>query len=70
MGLEGGRAKMDNNYILTDIREDGVATVTPNRAEDHNAFIAELLVTVTGNVTRRVPSQQMTEEAVLRRNPG
>jgi hypothetical protein len=61
---------MDNNYILTDIRKDGVATVTSNRAEDHNAFLDELLVTVTGNVTRRVPSQQMTEEAVLRRNPG
>jgi hypothetical protein len=61
---------MNNKHIRTEIREDGVATVTPNCAEDHNAFIAELLMTVTGKVTRRVPSQQVAEDAVLRRNPG
>ena len=54
---------MNNKHILTDIREDGVATVIPNRAEVHNAFIATPM-TVTGRVTRRVP------EALLRRSPG
>ena len=61
---------MNNKHILTEIRGDDVATVTPNRTEDHNAFIAELPVTVTGKVTRRVPCRQVTEEALLRRNPG
>ena len=61
---------MNNKHILTEIREDDVATVTPNRTADHNAFVAELPMTVTGNVMRRVPSQQMAEEALLRRSPG
>ena len=61
---------MNNKHIRTEIREDGVATGTLNRAEVHHAFIAELLMTVTGKVTRRVPCQQVPEDAVLRRNPG
>ena len=61
---------MNNKHILTETRGDDVATVIPNRTEIHNAFIAELLMTVTGKVTRRVPSQQVAEDAVLRRNPG
>jgi 1,4-dihydroxy-2-naphthoyl-CoA synthase len=65
-----GGSTMNNKHILTEIREDGIATVTPNRVEVHNAFVAELPMTVTGIVTRRVPSQQMAEEALLRRNPG
>jgi len=60
---------MNNKHIQTEIREDGVATVTLNRAEVHHAFIAELLRTVTGKVTRRVPCQQVAADAVLRRNP-
>jgi hypothetical protein len=56
---------MNSKHILTETREDDVATVTPNRTEVHNAFVAELPMTVTGKVTRRVP-----EEALLRRSPG
>ena len=56
---------MNNKQILTENRGDDVATVIPNRTEVHNAFIAELLMAVTGRVTRRVP-----EEALLRRSPG
>ena len=61
---------MNNKHIPTEMRGDGVPTVTLNRAEVHNAFITELPVTVTGKVTRRVPCQQTAEEALLRRNPG
>jgi hypothetical protein len=60
-----GGSTMNNKHILTETREDDVATVIPNRTEVHNAFIAELLMAVTGRVTRRVP-----EEALLRRSPG
>ena len=56
---------MNNKHIITETREDDVATVIPNRAEVHHAFIAELPMAVTGRVTRRVP-----EEGLLRRNPG
>ena len=61
---------MNNKHILTETREDDVATVTPNRTEVHNAFVAELPMTVTGKVTRRVPCRQVPEEALLRRSLG
>ena len=56
---------MNNKHILTETRGDDVATVIPNRTEVHNAFIAELPMTVTGRLTRRVPG-----EALLWRSPG
>ena len=61
---------MNNKHILTETRGDDVATIIPNRTEVHDAFIAELPMTVTGRVTRRVSCQQMAEEGLLRRNPG
>jgi hypothetical protein len=65
-----GGSTMNNKHVRTEIREDDVATVTPNRAEVHHAFVAEPLMTVTGKVMRRVPCQQVPEDALLRRNPG
>ena len=56
---------MNNKHILTETCGDDVATIIPNRTEVHDAFIAELPMTVTCRVTRRVP-----EEALLRRSPG
>ena len=61
---------MNNKHILTETRGDDVATIIPNRTEVHDAFIAELPMTVTGRVTRRVPCRQVPEEALLRRIPG
>ena len=43
---------MDNNHILTEIREDGVATVTLNRAEVHNAFNDTVIADLTGTLCR------------------
>ena len=61
---------MNNKHILTETRGDDVATIIPNRTEVHDAFIAELPMTVTGRVTRRVPCRQVPEEELLRRSPG
>ena len=43
---------MDNNHILTEIREDGIATVTLNRAEVHNAFNDTVIADLTGVLRR------------------
>ena len=61
---------MNNKHIPTEMRRSGVSTVTLNRVEVHNAFVAEFPMTVTGTVTRRVSCQQTAEEGLLRRNPG
>ena len=60
---------MTNNHILTSGREDSVATVTLNRADAHDAVIADFPMTVIGKVTQRMPCQQVAEEAALRGDP-
>jgi methylglutaconyl-CoA hydratase len=56
---------MDNNHILTEIREDGVATVTLNRAEVHNAFNDTVIADLTG-VLRRLGDDAKVRAVVLR----
>jgi methylglutaconyl-CoA hydratase len=56
---------MDNNHILTEIREDGVATVTLNRAEVHNAFNDTVIADLTG-VLRRLGDDNKVRAVVLR----
>ena len=56
---------MDNNHILTEIREDGVATVTLNRAEVHNAFNDAVIADLTG-VLRRLGDDDKVRAVVLR----
>ena len=56
---------MDNNHILTEIREDGVATVTLNRAEVHNAFNDTVIADLTG-VLRRLGDDDKVRAVVLR----
>ena len=56
---------MDNNHILTEIREDGVATVTLNRAEVHNAFNDAMIADLTG-VLRRLGDDGAVRAVVLR----
>ena len=43
---------MESKHILTEIREDGVATVTLNRAEVHNAFNDTVIADLTGVLRR------------------
>ena len=61
---------MNNKHIPTKMRGSGVSTITLGRAEDYNALIAELPMTVTGRVARRVPCRQVPEEALWRRSSG
>ena len=61
---------MSNKHVTAEMRSNGVSSFALDRAEVNNAFITELPMTVTGKVTRRVPSQQAAEEALLRRNLG
>ena len=56
---------MDNNYILTGIREDGIATVTLNRADVHNAFNDALIADMTGAL-RRLAADEKVRAVVLR----
>jgi methylglutaconyl-CoA hydratase len=56
---------MDNNHILSQIREDGVATVTLNRAEVHNAFNDALIAEMT-EVLRRLRADDKVRAVVLR----
>src|SRR3954464_5259336 len=56
---------MDNNHILTETREDGVATVTLNRAEVHNAFNDTVIADLTG-VLRRLGDDYKVRAVVLR----
>jgi len=60
---------MDNNHILTEIREDGVATVTLNRAEVHNAFNDTVIADLTG-VLRRLGDDNKVRAVVLARVQG
>ena len=55
---------MDNNHIVTEIREDGVATVTLNRAEVHNAFNDTIIADLTG-VLRRLGDDDKVRAVVL-----
>jgi hypothetical protein len=68
--MERGGTTMNNKHILTETCGDDVATIIPNRTKVHDAFIAELPMTVSGRVTRRVPYRQVPDEALLRRIPG
>jgi methylglutaconyl-CoA hydratase len=53
MGMaQGGESKMENDHVLTETREDGVATVTLNRAEVHNAFNDTVIADLTGTLCR------------------
>jgi methylglutaconyl-CoA hydratase len=56
---------MDNNHILSHIREDGVATVTLNRADVHNAFNDALIADMTGAL-RRLGADDKVRAVVLR----
>ncbi len=56
---------MDNNHILTDIREDGIATVTLNRADVHNAFNDAVIADMT-DALRRLGDDDKVRAVVLR----
>ena len=56
---------MDNNHVPTEIREDGVATVTLNRAEVHNAFNDALIADMT-DALRRLGADGKVRALVLR----
>jgi methylglutaconyl-CoA hydratase len=56
---------MNNNHILSQIREDGVATVTLNRADVHNAFNDALIADMTGAL-RRLGADDKVRAVVLR----
>jgi methylglutaconyl-CoA hydratase len=56
---------MDNNHILTDIREDGVATVTLNRADVHNAFNDAVIADMT-DALHRLGDDDKVRAVVLR----
>jgi len=56
---------MDNNHILTSVGGDGVATVTLNRAEVHNAFNDAVIADLT-EVLRRLGADRKVRAVVLR----
>jgi methylglutaconyl-CoA hydratase len=56
---------MDDNHILTEVREDGVATVTLNRADVHNAFNDAVIADLT-DVLRRLGADDAVRAVVLR----
>jgi methylglutaconyl-CoA hydratase len=56
---------MNNKHILTETREDGVATVTLNRAEVHNAFNDAIITDLTGTL-RRLGDEDKVRAVVLR----
>ncbi len=56
---------MESKHILTETREDGVATVTLNRAEVHNAFNDTVIADLTG-VLRRLGDDDKVRAVVLR----
>jgi methylglutaconyl-CoA hydratase len=55
----------DNNHILTEVREDGVATVTLNRADVHNAFNDAVIADMT-DALRRLGADDKVRAVVLR----
>lgn len=56
---------MDSTSILTDIRDDGIATVTMNRAEVHNAFNDQVIAEMTATL-RRLGEDDRVRVVVLR----
>ncbi|WP_158046037.1 enoyl-CoA hydratase/isomerase family protein [Skermanella pratensis] len=56
---------MDSTNILTDIRDDGVATVSMNRAEVHNAFNDQVIAEMTATL-RRLGEDDRVRAVVLR----
>ncbi|UEM18797.1 enoyl-CoA hydratase/isomerase family protein [Skermanella mucosa] len=56
---------MDSTSILTDIRDDGIATVTMNRAEVHNAFNDQVIAEMTATL-RRLGEDDRVRAVVLR----
>jgi methylglutaconyl-CoA hydratase len=56
---------MDSKHILTAVSEDGVATVTLNRAEVHNAFNDTVIADLTGTL-RRLGDDDKVQAVVLR----
>jgi methylglutaconyl-CoA hydratase len=56
---------MESKHILTETREDGVATVTLNRAEVHNAFNDAIIADLTGTL-RRLGDDDKVRAVVLR----
>ena len=56
---------MESKHILTETREDGVATVTLNRAEVHNAFNDTVIADLTGTL-RRLGDDDKVGAVVLR----
>jgi methylglutaconyl-CoA hydratase len=56
---------MDSKHILTAVSEDGVASVTLNRAEVHNAFNDTVIADLTGTL-RRLGDDDKVRAVVLR----
>jgi methylglutaconyl-CoA hydratase len=56
---------MDSKHILTAVSEDGVASVTLNRAEVHNAFNDTVIADLTGTL-RRLGDDDKVQAVVLR----
>jgi methylglutaconyl-CoA hydratase len=56
---------MDSKHILTAVSEDGVASVTLNRAEVHNAFNDAIIADLTGTL-RRLGDDDRVRTVVLR----
>jgi methylglutaconyl-CoA hydratase len=56
---------MDSKHILTAVSEDGVASVTLNRAEVHNAFNDAIIADLTGTL-RRLGDDDKVQAVVLR----
>jgi methylglutaconyl-CoA hydratase len=56
---------MDNNHILTSVGGDGVATVTLNRADVHNAFNDAVIADMT-DALRRLGADDTVRAVVLR----
>ncbi|QQP91545.1 enoyl-CoA hydratase/isomerase family protein [Skermanella sp. TT6] len=56
---------MDSTSILTDIRDDGIATITMNRAEVHNAFNDQVIAEMTATL-RRLGEDDRVRAVVLR----
>jgi methylglutaconyl-CoA hydratase len=56
---------MDNNHILTETRENGVAIVTLNRADVHNAFNDAVIADMT-DALRRLGEDDKVRAVVLR----
>jgi methylglutaconyl-CoA hydratase len=56
---------MDSKHILTAVSEDGVASITLNRAEVHNAFNDAIIADLTGTL-RRLGDDDKVQAVVLR----